>query len=217
MTSKSTASAPPPPTRSKPTISSVDRAILDLKNNRDRLHRYRRQLEQDEIKLLQRAKECKQAGKTTQAMGLLKLKKYKRQQLESVEEQLLTVMTMVETIDSKQNEKQLLDALKSGKDALNQMHQETSIDTVLELMDGVTESIETEQEINNILNDAVPTDIVMDEAAVEEELRLLEEQVASEQQATTTLPEVPTHKLPEPQQPVPAKAQPERQRVAVPG
>ena len=120
-------------------ISDVDRAVLDLKNARDRLSRYRSQLEKDEVQLMQRAKQAKEQGQTQRALGLLRLRRYKQQELKNVEAQLLTVLQMVNTIDSKQNEQELLAALKTGKDALQKMHQETSVEDVLELMDQVAE------------------------------------------------------------------------------
>jgi Snf7 len=128
----------------------------------------------------------------------------------------------VETIDSKQNEKQLLDALASGKDALKRMHEETTVDDVLNLMDQIQEEIAVEQEITEILQN-VPTLSPADELAVEQELEQMQSEMNAPKldAATAQLPQVPTTKLPE----LPTKqeavassssaAQPER--VAVPG
>lgn len=198
--SSSTSSAKP---KKGGTISDVDRAVLDLKNARDRLTRYRTKLEQDEVKLVQRAKQAKEAGHTQKALGILRLRRYKQQELANVEAQLLTVHQMVSTIDSKQNEQELLLALKTGKDALQKMHQETTVDDVLELMDQVQEENEVEQEINAILNN-VPELSVEDEAEVEAELEALKASMAVPQQEPLELPNVPSTKLPETKQPEPA-------------
>jgi hypothetical protein len=192
----------------------VDRAVLDLKNARDRLHRYKQKLERDETKLVQRAKEAKERGDTQRALGLLRLRRYKEREMENVENQLLTVLRMVETIDSKQNEKELLAALKTGKDALSKMHQETTIDDILTLMEEVQEQNEMESEINAILQD-VPSLSTEDEQAVEEELAALRESL----EKPLELPQVPTTKLPEVPKPVPkvpSKKLPETGRVALP-
>jgi hypothetical protein len=188
-------SKPKPPPRG--TISDVDRAVLDLKNARDRLRKYKSQLERDEVKLLLKAKEAKDAGKTKTALGILRLKKYKTNEVESVENQLLTVLQMVDTIDSKQNEAQLLTALRTGKDALHKMQQETTVEDVLELMDKIQEQASVEQEISDILS-GVPSLSVQDEALVELELEALEAELHV---PTSVLPQVPSHKLPEGQQP----------------
>ena len=54
-------------------VTAIDRAMLDLKNARDRLQRYRKKLEHDDAKLLQRAAQAKQTGRKETALGLLRL------------------------------------------------------------------------------------------------------------------------------------------------
>ena len=133
------------------------------------------------------------------ALQLLKIKKIKTQEVAGVEAQLLTVLQMVQTIDSKQNESQVLQAMKTGKDALQKMHEEMSVDQVLDLMDQISEQHDMEKEISNILQ-GVPELSIEDEAAVEDELEAL---MVAEGMGTATsanitedqlLPEVPTSK-----------------------
>lgn len=198
--------APPNAVNRQAEISDVDRAVLDLKNTRDRLTRYRNKLQADSDKLVEQARHAKLHGRKETALGLLRLRKYKTQQANGVDEQLLTVLQMVETIDSKQNEKQLLDALAIGKDALKRMHEETTVDDVLHLMDQIQEEIAVEQEITEILQ-GVPTLSPADELAVEQELAQMQEDMMSEtgskrEEGTATsavheLPAVPTTKLPD--------------------
>ena len=172
-------------------ITTVDRAILDLKNARDRLQQYRTKLGLEEVKLLQRAREAKEAGRTQQALGLLRLKKFKSQGLIDVEAQLLTVFQMVETIDSRRNDVQMLGALRAGKDALAQLQKETTVEDILELMDQIQEQNEVEKEVAEILGN-VPALSAADEALVEAELEALEAEMTKVQD----LPEVPANKLP---------------------
>lgn len=193
------------------TISQVDRAVLDLKNSRDRLQKYKTKLENDEQKILKKAKQAKDAGQTKTALGLLRLKKYKRTEVESVENQLLTVLQMVNTIDSKQNEQQMLGALKTGKDALSKLQQETSVDDVIELMDQIAEQNEVEKEVSQILQ-GVPSLSIEDEAQVEAELAALAAELAGE--TTPELPQAPTEKLPEPLPQAPTDKLPEVGKVA---
>jgi charged multivesicular body protein 6 len=172
-------------------ISAIDRAVLDLKNARDRLQRYRKKLELDDEKLLLQAKKAKETGKNEKALGILRLRKYKKAQAAACEDQLLNVMQMVETIDSKQNEAQVLSALASGKDTLKKMHEETTVEDVLELMDSVAEEIAVEQEINEILQN-VPALSLADEEAVEAELQALQDELTATVDATPSLPSAPT-------------------------
>ena len=194
-------------------VTAIDRTMLDLKNARDRLQRYRKKLEQDDAKLLQRAAQAKQAGRKETALGLLRLRKFKQQQASDCENQLLNVMQLVETIDSKQNEKQLLEAMAAGKDTLKKIHEQTTVDQVLELMDAIQEEHEVEQEISEILHNAVPQMSVTDEAAVEDELAALQAELDTtadavvdstpqqQQQQLPILPVAPTDKLPDIQTP----------------
>lgn len=193
-------------------ITTVDRAILDLKNARDRLQKYRAKLALEEVKLTQRAREAKEAGRTQQALGLLRLKKFKSRGTENVEAQLLTVLQMVETIDSRRNDVQMLGALRAGKDALAQLQKETSVEDILELMDQIQEQHEVEKEVAEILSNVPPLS-ADDEALVEAELEALE----AEMTKVEDLPEVPTTKLPNIVAPVPTKTdnkQPARVAVA---
>lgn len=204
-------------------ISEYDRAILDLKNARDRLQRYRTKLETEDAKLLEQAKAAKAARKTTRALGLLRLRKYKTEQAKGVEEQLLNVLTMVETIDSKQNEKAVLEAMKVGKDSLQKMHQETTVEDVLKLMDDIAEEHAVEQEITNILQ-SVPELSAEQESELEQELAAMEAEINGTTTTTTNevpeLPTAPTTALPSQQEAVqqqPAAASSKPERVAVPG
>lgn len=179
------------------TISSVDRAVLDLKNSRDRLSRYKAKLELDEQKLVQRAKLAKEKGQTKTALNLLRLRKYKQREVETVEGQLLNVLQLVQTIDSKQNEAQVLAAMKVGKDTLQHMHEQMTVDDVLELMDQIQEQNAVESEISDILQQGVPELSIEDEAAVEAELQSLMESegLVTTTTTTTSLPEAPTTEL----------------------
>lgn len=168
-------------------ISEIDRAVLDLKNARDRLQKYKTKLEIDEQKLLTKAKQAKEAGNNTTALNLLKLKRMKNRDYDSVNTQLMTVLTLVETISSKQNEKEVLSAMRTGKDALQKLHEETTVDDVLELMDQITEQNELEHEISEVLS-GVPALSASDEETVEAELASLEAELTG----TTKLPDVPT-------------------------
>lgn len=192
-----------------PEISAVDRAVLDLKNARDRLRQYRKKLEQDDAKLVAQAKKARDAGKKQQALGILRLRKYKEVQATNCENQLLNVLQMVETIDSKQNEAQVLSALAAGKDTLKKMHEERTVDDVLDLMDAVREEIEVEQEINQILQ-GVPTLSPEDEEAAIAELQALEGEKIE-------LPIAPTGGVPKIEVRKETAEEPKETRVAVPG
>jgi charged multivesicular body protein 6 len=216
----SSSSSTPANKNAAASISPIDRAVLDLKNARDRLQRYRQKLERDDAALLIKAAAARDAGQTKKALGILRLKKYKQVQAGACEDQLLTVLQMVETIDSKQNDSAVLQAMAIGKDTLKKMHEETTVEDVLELMDQVSEENAVEQEINEILQ-GVPTLSADQEEAVEAELLALQSMMnpaaPSAKTEEVNLPTAPTTKLPEalPVAPTGTTTIPEK-RVAVP-
>jgi charged multivesicular body protein 6 len=199
--SKSKTPPEAPMAKPKIVITDRDRAMLDLKNARDRLQRYRTKLLLDDEKLIEKAKRAKAAKQTTVALNLMRLHQYKQQQYENCNTQLLNILQMVETIDSKQNDLAVIQAMKAGKQTLQQMHEEISIDSLLQLMDEIQEQHETEQEISDILQQNIPQLAnLIDEAAVEAELEALQASMMvdtlPEAPTEALLPEAPSHALP---------------------
>ena len=218
--SSSSSSSKPKKKPAGGTITDIDRAVLDLKNSRDRLNRYKAKLERDNEKLRSRAKELNSQGKKSTALNLLKLRKYKLKEVERVDSQLMTIFQMVEQIQSKENEVEVLAAMRSGKNALNKLHEETSIEDVLQLMDEVQEANEVEQEISQILGSGAADALTSDEedqiaaefAALEKEMS---ETKVEEEEPKINLPEVPSTTLPEVKNVVEEVKSQKQQRVAV--
>ena len=199
--------------KSKPTpkrggsITPIDRATLDLKVSRDRLSKYRKKLELDTNKLASRAKALHAEGKTKNALQLLRLRKYKLQEADRVEEQLLTVYRMIDKIAEKENEQEVIVAMKQGKDALQILHDQTGIDDVLDLMDEVRDQDEVERRINEVLGqegltvmeDLGDEDVLAELEQLEEEVRLEAEgqkPAAPKKEEDLILPQQPTEPLP---------------------
>lgn len=198
------------------TISDIDRAVLDLKVSRDRLTRYSKKLNLDSEKLLLKAKSYKAQNQTTTALNLLKLRKLKLKETDKINEQLLTVQTMVSNIQSKEQEKEVIVALREGKSALQKLHEVNTIEDVLQLMEEVEEQNEIEQQVNDILNQTGEELSEYEEEELEQELMAMMGGTVSEENPVE-LPQVPTQKLPELEEPqkIPAKKV-EGGRVAVP-
>jgi charged multivesicular body protein 6 len=185
------------------TITPIDRAVLDLKISRDRLSIYRTKLAIDAELLATRAKTLHVEGKTKNALQLLRLRKFKLQEADRVEEQLLTVLRMVDKIAEKQNEQEVVVALTIGTDALQKMHDEMGIDDVLDLMDKVRDQSEVERRINEVLGcGGLTVAEELAEEAVLVELEKLEEELRSETDKQTAAPllEVSDDTLPDVQE-----------------
>jgi len=118
-----------------------------------------------------------------------------------VDSQLLTIETMVANITSKEEEKEVLAALTTGKDALRQLHEENTVEDVLKLMDEVEEQNEMEREVNEVLvgsgaNSLSPQELM----EVEDELAALENEMFGGKKDVVEddiqLPDVPNSELP---------------------
>lgn len=185
-------------------ITSIDRAVLDLKNSRDRLRRYQAQLDKDQHKLLLRAHECKTANKQSAALNILKLRQYKLREANNVDNLLLKVHEMINAIGTKLDEAVILDALRQGTSALKQLHEERSVDDILDIMEEMQDEVDIENEVCEVLGASIGD---FDDAEMEAELDLLEAEMNATIITTTTmkdeqanvvkLPEAPDTKLPD--------------------
>ena len=142
-------------------VSSKDKAILDLKNARDRLKKYKKkvwweiyvegsfvtlrclqQLETESSKLTDQAKLLISQKKKDRALLVLKIRKYKDNQLQQLDNQLLSVTEMIETVEWEHVNMEVLNALKAGNQTLNQLHSEMTIEDVAQLLEETQEGIE---------------------------------------------------------------------------
>lgn len=198
-------------------VSQIDRAVLDLKVSRDRLTRYKKKLSLDSENLLAKARILKQKNDTKSALGLLKLRKMKENEVDKIDSQLLSIQSMVTNIQTKEQEAEVLNALRSGKNALEKLHKENTLEDVLKLMEDVEEQNELEKEINDALVHTGETLSGIEEEELELELQALmgDEVKAPINDEPVDLPVAPTDKLPEVEtEKEPVKEKPARVAVA---
>ena len=177
-------------------ITAIDRAILDLKNARDRLRRYQIQLEKDLMKLTSRALAFKKQNKQTAAIHVLKLRQFKQREAQNVDNQLLNVHEMISTLNTKVDEAKILDALKQGTQALKTLHEETSVDDVLKIMDEMQEEMEIEEEISNIIASGGSSVSIDDDEDILQELEAMERELNAADTVPDNLPVAPDKQLP---------------------
>ncbi|KAF7306817.1 hypothetical protein MIND_00473400 [Mycena indigotica] len=188
--------------QSTPKITAQDRAVLDLKLQRDKLRQYQKQIQF----ILQRehdiAKSHLAAGNKDRALIALRRRKFQQSLLLKTDGQLETLEELasdwptyhrnpthapqVSTIEFSLVEVSVLHGLQQGNDVLKQIHKEMSIEAVEKLMDETQEAREYQKEIGDLLANNLTAD---EEDAVQEELR----QLAAEAEGTIELPAAPTH------------------------
>ncbi|KAG8178626.1 hypothetical protein JTE90_016288 [Oedothorax gibbosus] len=192
-------------------VTEQDKAILQLKQQRDKLKQYQKRIVitlESERKL---AKQLLQDGRKDKAKLLLRKKIYMEKMLTKTDGQLINLEQMAHDIEFAQIEHQVLEGLKVGNESLKTLHDMFSIDEVERIMDETQEGIEKQQEIDDILGGKLSAE---DEEEVLGELESIiaeslptpaaepikadEDKVAEDLE----LPEVPTDELPEPKQKV---------------
>lgn len=152
-----------PPSR----VTDHDRAVLQIKVQRDKLKQYQKRLSVDIEREVALAKEAARNGKRQQALLLLKRRKYQETLVERVEDQLLQLDEMVATIEQKLVEEQFVRGLEVGNEALKALNAAISIDDVDRLMADTAEAIEYQNEVSKALGAKLSPE---DDAEAEREL-----------------------------------------------
>lgn len=198
--------------QSAPKITAQDRAILDLKLQRDKLKQYQRKIQVILDQEYEIAKAHLAAGDRDRATIALRRRKYQQSLLLKTDGQLENLEQLVSTIEFSLVEISVLHGLKQGNEVLKEIHREMSVESVEKLMGETQEAREYQMEIGNLLANQLSVD---DEEAVQEELRQLQVQ-STQPELHAELPSVPV------EQPVTigiqeTRAKEARERVPVPG
>ena len=155
-------------------VSAQDRAVLDLKNARDRLRRFQGKLEAEAETLTANAGRLLRAGKRDRALLVLRTRRFRETKVAEVDAQLLTLEEMVATIEWETAQVDVVAALRAGTDALNALHADAlSVDAVAQLMDETADALETEKQISALLGGAAAADDDDENAALLAELDAL--------------------------------------------
>ncbi|KYQ58556.1 Charged multivesicular body protein 6 [Trachymyrmex zeteki] len=181
-------------------VTEQDKAILQVKQTRDKIKQYQKKIEQSLEKERLLAKELLKNGREDRALLLLRKKKYQEQVLTRADGQLENLERMVHDLEFAQVEMKVVDGLKTGNTALKQLHALLSIDEIEKVMDETREGIEKQREIDEILTSTFAVEEEIDESEIEAELDALTEadinEKAPEIPKDVLLPDVPKE-LPE--------------------
>uniref|UniRef100_D8PP86 Uncharacterized protein n=1 Tax=Schizophyllum commune (strain H4-8 / FGSC 9210) TaxID=578458 RepID=D8PP86_SCHCM len=208
--------------QSVPKITAQDKAILDLKLQRDKLRQYQKKIQTILDREHAIAKTHLANGQKDRAIIALRRRKYQESLLVKTDGQLENLEQLVSTIEFSLVEVSVLHGLKQGNEVLKEIHKEMNIESVEKLLDETAEARAYQQEISDMLANNLTAE---DEDAVQNELRELQEQAIRETQPQkeVSLPSAPTE---EPVNEIRAYAsvvaaeeeqQQQRARVAVPG
>lgn len=168
-------------------VTEQDKAVLQLKQQRDKLKQYQKRITLQLQREREVAKQLLHDGKKEKAKLLLKKKRYQEQLLEKTDNQISNLEKMVGDLEFAQIELKVIEGLKIGNDCLKKMHEVMSIEEVERIMDETQEGIDYQRQIDELLAGSLTSE---DEEAILEELEAIT-------QEDLELPEAPKEPLPE--------------------
>jgi len=176
----------------KSRITEQDRAVLGLKQQRDKLNQYKKRIEGNLDKERQVAKELLKHNKRDKARTLLKKKRYQENLLSQCDGQLDSIQQLIDSLEFAQVQLQVVEKLKLGNESLKKLNSLMSVEEVERIMEETREAVEYQAEIDSLLSGAGLTS--EDEEAVQAELHAL---MATEESPPSPiidsrLPTVPT-------------------------
>lgn len=171
-------------------ISPHDRAVLDLKVQRDKLKDYKKKINGIIGRETEIAKEHLRAGQKQKALICLKKKKYQENLLDKAEAQLNNVEEMINQIEFAQIEQKVLAGLKQGTEVLKELNNMMKIEDVEKLMEDTEDAIAYQKEIGELLSGKLSSE---DDEEIERELEMIIREQTGE--VLEEAPEVPTTPL----------------------
>ncbi|KAL7958969.1 Snf7 family [Trichoderma compactum] len=172
-------------------ITDQDKAILDMKIQRDRLHQYQRRITVLTDKETDIAKQMLAKGDKKRALLALRRKKYQESLLTKTDAQLEQLERLTASVEFAQIQKDVVFGLQQGTKVLSEIHAEMGgIEHVEKLMGETADAIAYQNEISEMLGSRITA---ADEQEVDEELAALEAEMSGVNQK---LPTVPSAQLP---------------------
>jgi len=118
--------------------------------------------------LTEQAKKLIVLKQKERALLLLKLRRSREAEATKLDKELLSILEMISNVEWEYANMEVLKALKLGNAALNKLHQEMSVEDVVELLEQTNEAIEVENRINEVF--ASQFDAIIDNSELEREL-----------------------------------------------
>jgi len=179
--------------QSVPTITAQDRAILDLKLQRDKLRQYQKKIQVILDREHTIAKDQIAAGQKDRALIALRRRKYQQSLLTKTDEQMENLEQLVSTIEFSLIEVSIFHGLKQGNDILKEIHQEMNLESVEKLLEETAEAREYQKEVGDMLSNNLSLD---EEEAVQKELLELQQDIVAESKASLDIefPSIPSSK-----------------------
>ncbi|KAG8160356.1 hypothetical protein KVR01_009892 [Diaporthe batatas] len=166
-------------------VTAQDKAILDLKTQRDKLHQYQRRITVLTDRETEIAKQMLAKGDKKRALLALRRKKYQESLLAQTDGQLEQLEKLTANVEFAQIQKDVVFGLQQGTKVLKEIHAEMGgIEHVEKLMGETADAIAYQNEVSEMLGGKISN---QDEDEVEEELAAMEAELG----LTAPLPNAP--------------------------
>ena len=126
---------------------SQRRAILDMKNQRDKLHQYQKRITVITSREEQVARECIRKGDKAKALLALRRKKYQESLLSKTDQQLAQLQALTSDVEFALVQKDVLFGLQQGTAVLKEIHKEMGGLDRVELILSESEEAQAYQEV----------------------------------------------------------------------
>ncbi|KAG5940103.1 hypothetical protein E4U60_000663 [Claviceps pazoutovae] len=172
-------------------VTGQDKAVLDMKSQRDKLHQYQRRITVLTDKETDIAKQMLARGDKKRALLALRRKKYQETLLSKTDAQLEQLEKLTSNVEFALIQKDVVFGLQQGTKVLEAIHAEMGgLDHVEKLMGETAEAIAYQQQVSDMLGGQISA---RDEEDVEEELEALQ---AGLSEQGHQLPSVPNAHVP---------------------
>uniref|UniRef100_A0A6G3MH22 Charged multivesicular body protein 6 (Trinotate prediction) n=1 Tax=Henneguya salminicola TaxID=69463 RepID=A0A6G3MH22_HENSL len=168
-------------------LTEKDKAILELKTQRDSLKNYQLRLSQKQAQGKQKVREFMKNNNLERAKFFLRKKIYLDKLTLQADTQIEALENMIEKLDFSEIQIKVIDGLKNGSECLKKLQQSIDLDLVEDILETTQEAIEKNNEINQMLFGMMEP---QDEDDIEKELNDLIALKAPED--IVNLPKVPT-------------------------
>lgn len=196
-------------------VTEQDKAVLSLKQQRDKLKQYQKKITITLEKERQLAKQLLKDGKKDKAKLLLKKKHYQENLLTKTDGQLETIDRLINDVEFAQVEMKVVEGLKQGNEALKKIHEVMSIEDVERIMDETKEAVEYQNEIDALLSGGLTEEDEEDILKELAELEQLELPSVPDTEITNMNDQLPDVPIEEPEPAPSKKKEKETGRIAV--
>ncbi|KAK0289390.1 Vacuolar protein sorting-associated protein 20 [Friedmanniomyces endolithicus] len=157
-------------------ISAQDRAILDMKLQRDKLRQYALRIQILTSRETEIARECLRQNQKPRALLALRRKKYQESLLAKTDQQLAQLEVLTSDVEFALVQKDVLFGLQRGTEVLREIHREMGgLERVEMILGESAEAREYQEEVSEMLGGKMSN---QDEDEVEDELEVMQREVS---------------------------------------